>query len=129
MDEVNIADQYFTAEDKSLRIVIYQDPIDPLTGTHTGPVQNITGWTLSWMVKRRKTHADLSALITKTTGGGGISITNGPAGELVIGVDDADIDDIVAGQLYWHELKRMDSGVLTVLVQGTFMLNQALHRT
>jgi hypothetical protein len=121
MDTVNIGDQFFTGEDKSLRFTIYAD-------TAHAAAQNITGWALSWMVKRRKTHADASAVVTKTTAGGGIVMTTPASGICTVTLDDADIVDISGGQLYYHELKRTDSGAETVLAQGTFILNQAVHR-
>lgn len=129
-DEVNIGDQYFTQEDKDLSFTIYQDKPDyydpeglPI---HTGPVQDITGWDLSFMVKKKKTYADSSALITKTTGGGGIAITDGVNGRCQIALDDADIVDIVGGNLHYYELKRV-TPVKTVLAQGEFKLKQAVH--
>lgn len=131
MDVVNVGDQYFTVEDKSLRFTIYQDPPDYYENNgrpvHTGPKQNITSWQVSWMAKRRKSNVDGNAKILKFVGTG-ITITDGVNGVLVVDLDDADIDDIVAGQLYYHELKRIDGNFQTVLAQGTFMLNQALHQ-
>lgn len=116
--ETNIGpdDHYFTGEDKSL----------PFTITNAaGGIQDITGWSLSWMVKRKKTNAD--AVVTKTTDGG-IVLTLAVAGLCTVTVSDDDIAALVGGRLYYHELKRTDPGLETVLSFGTFMLGQAVHR-
>lgn len=120
MDVVHISDQYFTGEDKTLRFTIYSD-------TAHAAAQDITGWAISWMVKKRKSQADVDAAITKTTSAG-ITLTTPGSGILDIALSDTDIADIVGGAVYWHELKRTDAGLETVLSQGTFILNPAVHR-
>lgn len=110
---------FFTGEDKSLIFTVYQ-----ADGT---TVQNITGWALSWMVKKRRTDADADALITKTTSSG-IALTTPLSGICTVTVTDADVANIRGGELYYHELKRTTDGAETVLSYGKFGLRQAVHR-
>lgn len=119
MDTVDITTQYYTGEDKTLRFTIYEEE------AHTTP-QDITGWTLSWMVKKRKTYADADATLTKTTSSG-ITVISAANGVVDVVVSDTDIAAIKGGLLYFHELKRMDAGFETVLSQGTFTLQKAVH--
>lgn len=117
---VSAAAGYFTGEDKRILFTIYQ-------ADETTP-QDISGWVLSWMVKRRKTDADDDAIITKTTSGGGIALTTPVSGVCTVTLTDTDIESIRGEYLYFHELKRTDAGFETVLSYGQFMLNQAVHQ-
>ena len=119
-ENVSLGDSWFSGEDKRIYFRIWTDPT--LTTR-----KDISGMAVSWMVKRKLTHADSSALITKTTTGGGIAITDGVNGEGYVQVDDADIADIVPGNLYHHELKRVDATAETVWTHGTLMLHDAVH--
>lgn len=118
--EANIPDasDWFTGEDKALVFTIYESD-------ETTP-QDITGWTVSWRLKRRQSDADSAALLTKTVGGG-ISLTTPLSGVLTVSVADTDTDAILAGS-YFHELKRTTDGSETVLSFGSAVLKQALHR-
>lgn len=113
-----ILDQYFTGEDKSIVFTITQA---------NGTAQNITGWSLSWLVKRYATDPDVSAFITKTTAGGGIVLTTPLSGICTITVTDDDVANISGGRSYVHELKRIDAGAETVLSYGPFKLQQSAH--
>lgn len=115
---INADSDYFTGEDKSLQFTIYQ--------SDGSTAQDITGWSLSWMVKKRKTDADNAALVTKTTADG-IALTTPASGICTVTVEDTDITALVGGTLYYHELKRTDAGYETVLSYGTFTLRQAVH--
>jgi hypothetical protein len=117
---INAAAQYFTGEDKALVFTIYQS--DEVTA------QNITGWTLSWMVKAARTDEDSAALLTKTTASG-ITLTTPLSGICTVTITDDDLNDsdLEAGTTYHHELKRTNDGFETVLAYGTFLLNQAVH--
>lgn len=110
---------YFTGEDKSLPFTIYQ--ADEAT------LQDISGWSLSWMVKRRKSDADADALVTKTTAAGGIALTTPGSGVCTVTVTDTDIAAVLGGVLHYHELKRTDAGFETVLSYGSLVLSQAVH--
>lgn len=117
---VNIGhnDEFFTGEDKTVRFTVAQaDDVTP---------QDITGWTLSWMVKRKPTDVDASAVITKTTASG-IQLTTPEQGICTVSVTDDDTTTLKAG-LYYHELKRTNPGVETVLSQGTVTLRQSFHK-
>jgi hypothetical protein len=122
------ANRYFTGEDKSLAFTVYEPGTSQAAAeAGSGTPQNISGWTLSWMVKRFKTDADADALVTKTTGDG-IMLTTPASGLCTVTVEDSDIDALQAGATYYHELKRTNAGFETVLSQGLFVLSQAVHR-
>jgi hypothetical protein len=120
-DEQNISDNWFIGEDKILPITVYRDAAHSAT-------QDITGWTLSWMLKRRSSDADASALLTKTTTTGGTVLTTPLSGLCTVTIADTDTDALNPGS-YHHELKRTDAGFETVLTHGTVLLKRALHRT
>lgn len=94
---------------------------------------DVSTWALSWMLKRKRSDEDVDAVITKTTGSGGITVTGvynaTPAlntQTVHVTLDDSD----AAGEderLCVAELKRMDDGAETVLVQGTLLLKQGVH--
>jgi hypothetical protein len=113
------ASDFFTGEDKDLVFTIYT------TNAQT-VAQDITGWTVSWMLKANKTDADGSALLTKTTVSG-IVLTTAASGILTVSLTDTDIASLKGGVLYFHELKRTTDGQETVLSYGAFTLNQAVH--
>lgn len=83
------------------------------------PVVNITGWSLKFTM--RKTLDILPILITKTTGGGGITITNGPGGIFTITINDADTSSADVGQ-YLFDIQRTDAGGAQVLTIGNVTL-------
>jgi hypothetical protein len=118
-------DALFQGEDHTFVFTI-------LTEAETAAI-DITGWTLSWMVKRNKSDADLSALLSKTTAAGIVIsgvFNSAPATNTQIAtvtVDDTDTTAIPEG-LYHHELKRMDAGFETVLGYGIFELVQGVIR-
>jgi hypothetical protein len=94
---------------------------------------NISGWTLSWMVKRYKDQADAAAILTKTTTGGAIVISGSfnadpDVNTQVATLTIADTDTTsVAPRMYWHELKRMDAGFEVPLVVGAFDFQDGVH--
>jgi hypothetical protein len=115
---IGFGDHYFTGEDKLVSFAITNS---------AGAVQDITGWALSWMVKADPLDDDEDALVTKVSGDG-VAITNGPAGLGAVTVEDDDIAALAGDTRYYHELKRTDAGLETVLIYGTFRLSQAVHR-
>ena len=95
---------------------------------------NINGFALSWMLKRRLADADIAAVVTKTTGGGGIGIGgtfNATPGSntqrATVTIEDTDTDTVVPGVYYW-ELKRTDASLETRLAYGRVTLARAVHR-
>lgn len=109
----------FIGEDKSLVFTIYQS--DGRTA------QDITGWTLSWMVKADLADVDGSAVLTKTTSSG-IALTTPASGICTVTIADTDTDSLTAGR-YYHELKRTTAGSETVLAYGDCHLIRGVHRT
>ena len=95
---------------------------------------DISGWSLSWMLKRKLSNADSAALVTKSTTAGGVGVTgvyNAAPGtntqRATVTVADTDTDTLTAGTCYW-ELKRMDAGLECVLAYGEFELVRGVHR-
>lgn len=94
---------------------------------------NITGWALSFMIKKRRSDADASALVTKTTVSG-IAIAgtfNATASSntqrATVTLADTDSSSLNPGLAY-YELKRTDDGFETVLAYGPITLKQGVHR-
>ena len=110
-------DVLYLGEDKALIYTVYQN--DETT------VQDITGFALSWLLKRDPD--DAGALITKTTGSG-INLTTPASGICTVTVLDTDTDGLDAGD-YWHELKRTDANSETILSQRRIRLRRSLHRS
>lgn len=117
-DDITRDDYFMTGEDKTLAVTIYQSD-------GTTP-QNITGWALSYRLKRRPEDADSEAVLTKTTSAG-ITLTTPASGLCDVAIDDTDTDALPA-RSYYHELKRTDAGSEAVLVVGTVVVQQAIHR-
>lgn len=88
--------------------------------------ENVTGWSLSWMLKKRSRDADAAALITKNTVSG-ITIVDGAAGHVRVTIHAADTASPFVGGQYRHELKRTDVGFKNILIEGEFYIGQALH--
>jgi len=84
----------------------------------------MTGWALSFRLKRHASDADADALLTLTTPTA-VSISGAVA---TINVADTDTDGIAPGTVQW-ELKRTDAGAETVLGYGPYRLVRGLHHT
>lgn len=96
-------------------------------------VVDITGWTLSWMVKKRVTDTDANAILTKTTTAGGIAISGifnaDPllnTQKATVSIADTDTNGKTPGE-YAVELKRMDVGAKTPLAEGRLRLLKGVH--
>lgn len=111
-------DDWFTGEDKSLVFTIYQ--------SNETTAQDITGWALSYRLKRSPADADGDAVLTKTTGSG-IALTTPLSGICTVTIEDTDTDSLDP-RTYFHELKRTNAGNETVLTTGSVLLQQAIHR-
>lgn len=95
---------------------------------------NITGFALSYMVKRDKDDADASAILTKTTAGGAIVIAGSfnatPASNAqraTLTLADTDTSSLYGGLYHW-ELKRTDDGSETVYAYGRMTFIRGVHR-
>jgi hypothetical protein len=131
-DNIDKADGWMTGEDKNLVFTIYT------TGTTRAQIdaggatpQNVTGWTLSYLLKRSIGDADSDALISKTTSSG-IALTTPASGIITVTIDDTDTDtllDTEADAIFWQELKRTNAGLEAVLSQGQVRLRRSVHRS
>lgn len=117
-EDIREGDRWFTNTDKTFTFTVRDD---------AGVAKNVTGWTLSWVVKRTKETADASAIVTKTTTAGGITIVNAAAGIVRVTIAAADTDATVKARVYWHELKRTDTGLKAVLTHGLAVLRRGAH--
>ena len=117
---VGVDDAWFIGEDKELVITCY-------TSQAYTTAQDITGWSLSYMLKRHKRDADADALVTKTTGGG-IALTTPASGVCTVSIADTDTDGLDEDS-YHHELKRTGAGTEAVLMYGGVYLRRGVHRT
>ena len=94
---------------------------------------NISGWALSWMVKKKRSDADASALLTKTTASAIVisgSFNSDPDENTqiaTVSIEDTDTTSLDPGTRYW-ELKRTDAGFETVLGYGALRLIRGVHR-
>lgn len=95
---------------------------------------DISGWSLSFMVKRSRSQADASATLTKTTVDG-IAITGAFNADpetntqvATVSIGDTDTDALAAGSYVW-ELKRTDPGLEVVIGYGAFRMIRSVHRT
>jgi len=117
--EITAAAEWYTGTDHLFQVTVYKAD---------GTRQDISGWALSWLVKRGHGEPDAAALITKTTAGSPaeITIVDGPQGELEFLAEAADTRDLPGGR-YVHELKLVDAGEESVLMYGPAVLKRALH--
>lgn len=88
---------------------------------------DITGWALSFAIKKHVGQADVDALLTKTTVSG-IALTTPASGVCTVTIADTDTDGLAPGMKVW-ELKRTNDGYETVLAYGTVELRRGVHRT
>jgi hypothetical protein len=80
----------------------------------TGAPQDISGWSLSYTLRKRV--KDTTALITKTVGSG-VTITDALAGEGQVAFAPADTASLKAG-FYTHQLDRTDAGQAGSVIPG-----------
>lgn len=112
------SDRWFTNSDYAINVFVKQ-----ANGT---TAQDVTGWSFSWMLKKRAADLDASAVLTKTTGAG-ITIIDAAAGHVRIAIAKADTDGTVQSKTYVHELKRTDSGFNVPVVNGLAVLRRSAH--
>jgi hypothetical protein len=109
------SDHWFTGEDRTLRFSVVDAD---------GLAQNISGWTLEWVLRERPWGTE--ALISKTTGAG-ITITNAAGGVCEVAIADDDTINLAPGA-YVHTLRRSNAGAETVLAFGDAVLQQPATR-
>jgi hypothetical protein len=104
---------WFIGEDKTLRFTVYSDT------AHTTCV-DVSGYALQYILRKGNSDSD-PALITKATGGSGITITGSfnatPASNtqrVLVAIEDSDTSGLKPGS-YQHALKRTDAGAETIL--------------
>ena len=91
------------------------------TGISGGPAVDITGWAISFSMKRRK-GGDI--VLSKTVGSG-ITITDGPNGRADIVLTDDDTNKLVVGE-YDYDVKRTDPGSEAVVTTGTLTIKDTV---
>lgn len=129
-DNIDKVDGWMTGEDKSLVFTIYvAGTTRAAIDAGTASAQNVTGWALSYMLKRNFTDADSDALITKTTAAGSIALTTPASGIVTVTITDTDTENLEEGVPYYQELKRTGDGVEAILSQGQVRLRQSVHKS
>ena len=96
--------------DKSFRVTVRN--LDGVTPT------NIASWTATFTVHA---YGDPNVVYITKTVGSGITISNGPAGEMTIVVDDDDVDDMPLSG-YEYRLERTNAGSEFVIGRGMYTL-------
>lgn len=120
--KIQESEHWFIGEDRSIVIDVTSDGTTP---------QTMTGWALTWELL---TQRGGTVLITKATGGSGITIGNGSGtnDRATVVVTDVDTEgDGTANDppldpgTYFHVLRRTDSGSESVLAFGDAVLQEA----
>lgn len=101
------------------------------TDTTETTIRDITGWSLSWMLKDDLSDPDAQAVLTKTTGSGivisGTYHQNPNSNTQRATVSLSAADTTIAQRSYWWELKRTDSGSETRLAYGLLAVGPTVH--
>jgi len=90
-------------------------------------VTAITGWAVTWTLKKLSQGSLGSALISKTVGSG-VALTDTTNGIITVTIEDSDTDSLVLNsdldneESYLWDLKRTDAGSETVLARGDLVL-------
>lgn len=131
-------DKVYFDTDRLLRYAVYAgDPTADEITAGTATPEDVTGWDLSWVLRKKPNSAD-PPLIEKLVGQGititGVFNSDPDANTQRIEVLIADTDtydpnvsptvEIKAGT-YVYALKRIDPGSETILAEGTFTLLRA----
>jgi hypothetical protein len=121
-----IPQSLYIGADRTFTLEILNEPEDAAI--------DITGWTLTWLLKRSRHHLDAAALLSKTTGAGQIVISGvfnaSPAvntQRCVVTIADTDTDAFTPGMCV-AEIKRMDAGFETPLASGALELKRGVVR-
>jgi hypothetical protein len=121
--DITTTDLWFRGEDKRLQFVNYA------SGAKAA-VLDASGYALSWQLS---TAPGQTPIITKTTGGGGITVSGifnaDPALNtqvIEVAVADTDTDGLTEIN-NWHELKRTDAGLEGVITHGKAAILVPVH--
>jgi hypothetical protein len=107
--------ELFAGDDAILRVTVTDEDGDAL---------DITGMTVDWALVRKVGD---TPILTKETGGGGITLTTPASGILDIALTDANTSDLSGN--YWHQVVLTDGSgnISTVTIgQGRFRRRAAL---
>jgi len=117
---ISRAHRWFTGEDKTLKFPVYQgDDVTP---------QDVTGWGLTWILRRKDADADPALLVKTPTITGTYNATPALNTQRVeVSIVDTDTENFAAGT-YRYSLKRTDDGSETILAYGDAVLQQATAR-
>lgn len=114
------------------RIVLYKSCAAPKIALTIldaqGQPRDLTGWTISIRLGYLGRAAADHALVTWTTTGGDVALTDPAAGELEVAYATADLATIPPGTSYTVEAKRTDSGAEEVLGQLPCEVRESLHQ-
>ena len=108
--DINKAFLWYRYETKTITITVLDAAGSPV---------NLTGITLSWRIFR--TQGSAQVLLTKTSGGGGISISGAGNNVVTIAVSVSDYTLLTAG-IHYHEL--WDAGNDNLLSHGDVFIHQ-----
>ena|SRR5688572_28806399 len=115
------SDRWFTNADYAINCYIKQ--ADGLTA------QDVSGWTFSWLLKRRATDPDANAVLARTSSSlvRPIAIIDAAIGHVRIPIGAGDTDGTVKSGMYTHELKRTDTGFEVPVIVGLAKLLRSAH--
>lgn len=120
---------FFAGEDKILSFEILQKGEDP-NDAHAA-MEDVSAFAMAWALRKAIHRVDphrakfATPVITKATGGGGISVTGAYNIDRALNTQRVEVsvaaadDAAIAGGLYVHALNRTDSGAGLVLSFGT----------
>lgn len=98
-----------------------------VTDRDTGDAVDLTGATLRFMVKRRRSDGDDDALVDKSTGAGITIESPSTDGLATVTVEDSDTDDVEPGRAFW-ELQGILAGEVKTLAAGRITIRRDLIR-
>lgn len=119
---IDLNDYWFCGEDKTLTLTIYQ-PGTTLAqiAAGTAVVQNLTGWTIDWVMREEDTSTG-AAVLTKTA-----TISTPANGIAIVAIADTDTDALTPRK-YRQAWKRTNEGNEGILAIGDAWLRQAPAR-
>ena len=127
-DDITSADMLFVGDDRNLEFEIFDSD-----GVAGGTMVNVSAYALRFDIRKGVEDSD-PPVITKTTGGSGITVTGvynavraTNTQRVVVSIADTDTENMRAGD-YEYTLKRTDAGSETTLAFGTVTLRKGTVR-